>query len=347
MPVTPTAQLCETNTSPTCPTRELEEKFAQLRAALQTLDEASKAFAQHVKHEALEVVIYRPAETTAAAGLELHPLPPALARERCAEAISSLSCPDGMRSRHLPGLTGVIALSDDGLHRARLLNDLKQQFETLLRAANRIDVGHTGLIAQPSKRKALRMGMLENWEWGDLHAQHAARPFIILDEQPRKLEFRWKTVRTVRVATNLKVREFLIAELNTCESVDRNLLDADLRQLWNLQAHEQLALIEHRNIDPKGHFKSPNAVGKLVYRRRSALLPYLVKGRISCAISVGFRHEKQRTCLDKMMVEDSPLLASLPIYRFTPEARQSRMCALQSDDGPFQYRRLGIDRLAR
>ena len=307
------------------------ELRAELGTTLNSLQDALRDLANHLREEVRDVWFWQaPGPSSANATTKA---PQDLSRNEALkriaagiQAIKYVGDQDAHESRIYPG---IVAVSAAGVALADAVNRHKTTLARVLRdMEGRIEVGTLDPGTGERGERPLREVALEAFYFRRLQHWQATRRLEVLRETPKimgTLEyvgFMWATSREVRRTT----REALINEIKTNE---RLLNEDDLEVLTRLPAHEPLALVRPGHTSPKANIRWVSRNGAPPTSKvRIAVLPLIMLGdqlpdrlrKLPPAPSP--KHSRApRTDIE---IEPTPLLRTLPVFRYLKPLRASK-----------------------
>lgn len=308
---------------------------AELGTTLKSLQASLARFTRHLQLESPDAWIWQKPRGNATA---LTPPPPELSREHTleliAEALKAIKYTDGQSPHESYIAPGVVAVTEEGIALAEEVNTHKRALASVLRAMQgrteeSVINESTGEIAP----RPLREVALEAFFFRRLHHWQATRELVILRESadsigtPEYIGFTWATCRDVRRT----YREALIQQLreDRASAEDSSRYDRDIAILRNLPPKEPLAIVRPGHTTPKANIAWPAGPDGIAARQiKPAVLPLVMLGRQlptrlrklpPAPTPRHFRLSRVDT-----EVESTPLLETLPAYRYLPHLRAAK-----------------------
>jgi hypothetical protein len=304
------------------------ELRAELGTTLSSLQDALRHLANHLLEDARDAWFWQaPAPSSVNPATKApHDLSRDETLKRIAagiQAIKYVGDQDPHESRIYPG---IVAVSAAGIALTDTVNRHKATLARVLRDMDgRTEVGPVDPGTGERGERPLREVALGAFYFRRLQHWQATRRLEVLRETPKimgTLEyvgFMWATSREVRRTT----REALIKE---AKANVRVLTDDDLEVLRRLPAHEPLALVRPGHTSPKANIRWVSRNGAPPTSKvRIAVLPLIMLGdrlperlrKLPPAPSP--RHS--RAARTDIEIEPTPLLRTLPVYRYLKPVR--------------------------
>jgi hypothetical protein len=319
---------------------------ATLGTHLKSLQSSLALFSHYLQQEAHAAWLWQKTRGPVDA---LSPSPPELSRAHTLElittALAAIKYTDDQAAHESHIAPGLLVVSEEGVSLADEVNRHKRALAAVLRAMQgRTEIGvidqRTGERGERGERP-LREVALESFFFRRLHHWQATRELVVLRESatsigtPDYIGFSWATCRDVRRT----YRETLIDQLRESRAAadDTSRYDHDIALLTALEPKEPLACVRPGHTTPKANIAWPaGADGKPVRQIKPAVLPLVMLGT-----SLPPRLRKLppaptprhfRLARVDTEIDPTPLLETLPVYRYLPHILPSKRAEGKAPD---------------
>jgi hypothetical protein len=267
------------------------------------------------------------------------PPPPDLSRdhtlELIGEALKAIKYTDDQAAHESHIAPGLIVVPEEGLALADEVNRHKRALASVLRAMQgRTEIGVIDPTTGERGPRPLREVALESFFFRRLHHWQATRELVVLRPSgatsvgtPDYVSFSWATCRDVRRT----YREELIEQLKESRSAadETSRYDRDIAILTNLEMKEPLAQVRPGHTTPKANIAWPEGPdGTSLRQIKPAVLPLV---RFGTHLPSRFRKlpaaptpKHLRLARVDTEIEPTPLLETLPVYRYLPHLRAAK-----------------------
>jgi hypothetical protein len=307
------------------------ELRAELGTTLRHLQDSLRQLANHLQHEAHDAWSWQPPKDSRVDPTTDEPreLPRDQTLKRLAAGIQAIKYEDDQDPHESRIYPGIVAVSAAGIALTDEVNRHKLTLARVLRNMDkRTEVGTADPRTGELGERPLREVALEAFYFRRLQHWQATRRLEVLRETPRTMGtldyvgFMWATSREVRRTT----REALIKQAQTNE---RLLSEEELELVKRLPANEPLAIVRPGHTTPKANIRwiSRNGAPSIT-KVRIAVLPLIMLGE---ELPERLRKlpptpppRNSRAARTDIEIEPTPLLRTLPVYRYLKPLRSSK-----------------------